>query len=83
MACSSMSYTPFTFYGLMFSMCLFCLPFFQLFYGVERSTLYRSARLGETRRTNSTMSIETLTYSNQHTIPNWRFLMPSKKKTRK
>jgi len=25
MACSSMSYTPFTFYGLMFSMCLFCL----------------------------------------------------------
>ena len=28
MACSSMSYTPFAFYGLMFSMCLFC-----LFYG--------------------------------------------------
>ena len=25
MACSSMSYTPFAFYGLMFSMCLFCL----------------------------------------------------------
>ena len=30
MACSSMSYTPFTFYGLMFSMCLFCL-FLRLF----------------------------------------------------
>ena len=27
MACSSMSYTPFAFYGLMFSMCLFCLFF--------------------------------------------------------
>ena len=25
MACSSMSYTPFAFYRLMFSMCLFCL----------------------------------------------------------
>ncbi len=25
MACSSMSYTPFAYYGLMFSMCLFCL----------------------------------------------------------
>ena len=25
MACSSMSYTSFAFYGLMFSMCLFCL----------------------------------------------------------
>ena len=24
MACSSMSYTPFVFYRLMFSMCLFC-----------------------------------------------------------
>ena len=30
MACSSMSYTPFAFYGLMFSMCLFCL-FLRLF----------------------------------------------------
>ena len=30
MACSSMSYTPFAFYGLMFSMCLFC-PFLRLF----------------------------------------------------
>ena len=30
MACSSMSYTPFPFYGLMFSMCLFCL-FLRLF----------------------------------------------------
>ena len=29
MACSSMSYTPFAFYGLMLSMCLFCL--FRLF----------------------------------------------------
>jgi len=29
-ACSSMSYTPFTFYGFMFSMCLFCL-FLRLF----------------------------------------------------
>ena len=31
MACSSMSYTPFAFYGLMFSICLFCL-FLRLFY---------------------------------------------------
>ena len=30
MACSSMSYTPFAFYGFMFSMCLFCL-FLRLF----------------------------------------------------
>ena len=30
MTCSSMSYTPFAFYGLMFSMCLFCL-FLRLF----------------------------------------------------
>ena len=30
MACSSMSYTPFSFYGLMFSMCLFPL-FLRLF----------------------------------------------------
>ena len=30
MACNSMSYTPFAFYRLMFSMCLFCL-FLRLF----------------------------------------------------
>ena len=40
MACSSMSYTPFAFYGLMFSMCLFCLFYIILivFVGKENET---------------------------------------------
>ena len=39
MACSSMSYTPFTFYGLMFSMCLFCL-FLRHFSYIELTLIY-------------------------------------------
>ncbi len=40
MACSSMSYTPFAFYGLMFSMCLFPL-FLQLFCYITLTRLKR------------------------------------------